>query len=113
MRKRPVREDVRGVTVYGNDEGWEWRTARVHVFIQQGPNGDSKLPTLEELTPLVSPASKPRTRRNHLVVTWRPNKSTPRHERNQPGRRWRRHQQRPSVRCEPSCVRADIVGTPR
>ena len=49
MRKRPVREDVRGVTVYGNDEGWEWRTARVHVFIQQGPNGDSKLPTLEEL----------------------------------------------------------------
>jgi len=44
MRKRPVREDVRGVTVYGNDEGWEWRTARVHVFIQQGPNGDSKLP---------------------------------------------------------------------
>lgn len=37
------------MTVYGNDEGWDWRTARVHVFIQQGPNGDSKLPTLEEL----------------------------------------------------------------
>lgn len=49
----PIREDVQGVTVYGNDEGWQWRTERVHVFIRQGPDGDSKLPTLEELTPLV------------------------------------------------------------
>jgi hypothetical protein len=27
--------------------------ASVHVFIQQGPDGDSKLPILEELTTLV------------------------------------------------------------
>jgi TolB protein len=49
----PVRENVRGVTVYGNDEGWEWRTGRVHLFVRQGPDGDSRLPTLEGLTPLV------------------------------------------------------------
>ncbi len=49
----PVRENVRGVTVYGNDEGWEWRTGGVHIFIRQGPDGDSKLSTLGELTSLV------------------------------------------------------------
>jgi hypothetical protein len=49
----PVREDVQGVTVYGNEEGWQWRTERVHVFVRQGPDGNSKLPTLEELAPLV------------------------------------------------------------
>lgn len=49
----PVREDVRGVTVYGNDDGWQWRTERVHVFIRQGPDGDSQLPSLGELTALV------------------------------------------------------------
>jgi hypothetical protein len=48
-----VREDVQGVTVYGNEEGWQWRTERVHVFIRRGPDGNSKLPTLEELASLV------------------------------------------------------------
>lgn len=49
----PVREDVRGVTVYGNDDGWQWRTERVHVFIRQGPDGDSHVASLGELTALV------------------------------------------------------------
>jgi hypothetical protein len=49
----PVRGDVRGITVYGNDQGWEWRANRVHLFVRQGPDGDSKLPTLEELRPIV------------------------------------------------------------
>lgn len=49
----PVRRDVDGVTVYGNDQGWEWRAERVHVFIRQGPHGYTKLPTLEELSALV------------------------------------------------------------
>jgi len=49
----PVRETIQGVTVYGNESGWEWRTDGLYVFIRQGPDGDSKLPNLEELTPIV------------------------------------------------------------
>lgn len=49
----PVREDVRGITVYGNDDGWQWRTEHVHVFIRQGPDGDTQLPSIGELTALV------------------------------------------------------------
>lgn len=49
----PVRESVQGVTVYGNEQGWEWRTEAVHVFIERGPHGDSKLPNREELAPIV------------------------------------------------------------
>ena len=49
----PVRETIQEVTVYGNENGWGWRTDGLHVFIRQGPDGDSKLPSLEELTPIV------------------------------------------------------------
>jgi DNA-binding beta-propeller fold protein YncE len=54
----PIRENVEGVRVYGNEgpsccEGWEWLTSDVHVFIRQGLHGYSKLPNLDELTPIV------------------------------------------------------------
>jgi hypothetical protein len=49
----PVRETIQGVTVYGNESGWEWRTDGLYVIIRQGPDGDSKLPNLEELTQIV------------------------------------------------------------
>jgi hypothetical protein len=55
-----LQADVHGVTVYGNDQGWEWRTECVHVFVQQGPDGDSKLPALEELAPQVVTESRDR-----------------------------------------------------
>jgi DNA-binding beta-propeller fold protein YncE len=49
----PIRETVQGVTVYGNSRGWDWSTDKMHVYVQQGPDGDSKLPNLEELIPIV------------------------------------------------------------
>jgi hypothetical protein len=49
----PVQETIRGVKVYGHTQGWEWRTGGVHVFIAEGPYGDSKLPNTDELTPIV------------------------------------------------------------
>jgi hypothetical protein len=49
----PIRETIQGVRVYGHSQGWEWRTNGVHVFIAEGPYGDSKLPEIKELTPIV------------------------------------------------------------
>jgi hypothetical protein len=49
----PIREVIQGVTVYGNSQGWEWSTDELHVYIGQGPYGDSKLPDIEQLRPLV------------------------------------------------------------
>ncbi|MEX2274339.1 MAG: hypothetical protein WEA10_02075 [Actinomycetota bacterium] len=49
----PNRESVGSVTVFGNAQSWEWSPDRMHVYIGQGPSGDSTLPTLEQLVPLV------------------------------------------------------------
>lgn len=49
----PIREVIQGVTVHGNSYTWEWTTDELYITIQDLDYEDSKLPDVEQLTPLV------------------------------------------------------------
>jgi hypothetical protein len=54
----PIRTEVNGVVVYGNDSQWTWFANGVHVQIGDGPYGDSVFPSIDDLRPLIAASSE-------------------------------------------------------